>query len=404
MRKIDVMIGVFGLLVTVTQAKPLKVYILAGQSNMEGQATVSTFDHIGMDPKTAPMLKDMRTEEGTPRVCKEVYISLLTAKGGWGKTPEPVEKSGELTVGFGAQKGLKFGPEFTFGIYMHKHIKEPFLIIKTAWGGKSLNTDFRSPSAGPYVWNEKLAASRTDEQKEQKKKATGVYYRLMIDYVKKVLIDPGKVHPAYNKKDGYEIAGFVWFHGFNDMVDRWTYPNRNKPDGYALYSELLSHFIRDVRKDLGAPKMPFVIGVIGVDGVPTKESEAKVQARYRGIRPGIRKAMAAPASMPEFKDNVIAVHTGKYWDYELHELADRQWKQLGPKIKEAEKNKQLTREQKKALSEKITNEVYTPHELMILKAGWSNKAYHYLGSAKIMGQIGKGFADAMAELNSKQDD
>ena len=36
------------------EAKPLKVYILAGQSNMEGQAKVETFDYIGDDPATAP--------------------------------------------------------------------------------------------------------------------------------------------------------------------------------------------------------------------------------------------------------------------------------------------------------------------------------------------------------------
>jgi hypothetical protein len=29
------------------QAKPLKVFILAGQSNMEGPASVATFDYIG---------------------------------------------------------------------------------------------------------------------------------------------------------------------------------------------------------------------------------------------------------------------------------------------------------------------------------------------------------------------
>lgn len=109
-----------------------------------------------------------------------------------------------------------------------------------------------------------------DEKKEAKKKATGVYYRKMMEHVKKVLTDPGKVCPVYNKTDGYEIAGFVWFQGFNDMVDRWTYPNRTKPGGYDLYTKLLCHFIRDVRKDLNAPKMPFVIGVMGVDGIPTK--------------------------------------------------------------------------------------------------------------------------------------
>ena len=40
--------------ITGAEAKPLKVFILAGQSNMEGPANVSTFDYIGDDPATAP--------------------------------------------------------------------------------------------------------------------------------------------------------------------------------------------------------------------------------------------------------------------------------------------------------------------------------------------------------------
>ena len=47
--------------------KPLKVYILAGQSNMEGQARIETFDYIGDDPATAPLLKQMRGADGRPR-------------------------------------------------------------------------------------------------------------------------------------------------------------------------------------------------------------------------------------------------------------------------------------------------------------------------------------------------
>ena len=53
-------------------AKPLKVYILAGQSNMEGQAKVETFDYIGEDPATSPLLKAMRGPDGKPRVCERV--------------------------------------------------------------------------------------------------------------------------------------------------------------------------------------------------------------------------------------------------------------------------------------------------------------------------------------------
>ncbi len=40
--------------------RPLKVFVLAGQSNMEGHAKVETFDYIGDDPATAPLLKKMR--------------------------------------------------------------------------------------------------------------------------------------------------------------------------------------------------------------------------------------------------------------------------------------------------------------------------------------------------------
>ena len=48
-------------------AKPLKVYILAGQSNMQGHVNISTFDSLAGDPKTAPIFKEMRGSDGKPR-------------------------------------------------------------------------------------------------------------------------------------------------------------------------------------------------------------------------------------------------------------------------------------------------------------------------------------------------
>src|SRR4051812_7874809 len=57
--------------------KPLKVFILAGQSNMQGHAHVSTFDAMADDPKTARLLKEMRDPDGTPRVCERVWISSV---------------------------------------------------------------------------------------------------------------------------------------------------------------------------------------------------------------------------------------------------------------------------------------------------------------------------------------
>ena len=299
-------------------AKPLKVFILAGQSNMEGHADIRTFDYIGKDPLTAPMLKEMRNPDGTPRVCDKVWMSYLTGPYDGSANGEGL---GKLTAGFGERGnqptkiGGKIGPEFTFGISMEKELKEPILIIKTAWGGRSLNTEFRPPSAGPYtlpkeiqeLWDKHPQGAHGIPKAEDRKKwkadknaASGVFYRMMIEHVKKVLADPNRVCPVYNEQAGYELAGFVWLQGFNDLVDGQTYPGPDQPGKYDEYSRLLAHFIRDVRKDLSAPKMPFVIGVLGVDG------ESK--------NVNFRKAMAAPADMPEFKGNVVAVETAPFWD------------------------------------------------------------------------------------------
>src|SRR5205085_5271136 len=132
------------------QAKPLKVFVLAGQSNMQGHAKVSTFDSMADDPKTAPILREMRAPDGKPRVCEKVWISSIGCLGD--AYSDLREQKGKLTAGFGAPT-YKIGPEITFGIYMDKLLGEPLLIIKTSWGGRSLHTDFRSPIAGPYLFN-----------------------------------------------------------------------------------------------------------------------------------------------------------------------------------------------------------------------------------------------------------
>ena len=51
------------------EGKPLKVYILAGQSNMQGSAHQSTFAAIGDDPKAAPLLGEILEDGGEPVVC-----------------------------------------------------------------------------------------------------------------------------------------------------------------------------------------------------------------------------------------------------------------------------------------------------------------------------------------------
>lgn len=394
-------------------AKPLKVFILAGQSNMEGPAHVSTFDYIGDDPATAPLLKRMRGSDGKPAVCDAAWISYIT-----GANDNNFALHGPLTAGYGSMWGLdpskpgdRIGPEFTFGLTMDKALEEPILVIKAAWGGKSLHTDFRSPGAGPYQLSSFQLENYPKQEghgipvdfgqwKAEKAKATGQYYRLMMDHVKKVLADPGQVVPGYDKKQGYELAGFVWLQGFNDMVDGHVYPKHGQADRFDLYTELLAHFIRDVRKDLKAPQTPFVIGVMGVGGLKDTSSEML----------SFRKAMAAPASMPECKDNVTAVETAPFWSDELgmidakHAQIQQMRYFLDSKHKDhANADGTMSNEDKDAYLKKFEADLISPAEVRLWKRGASNAGYHYLGCAKTFALMGQHFAEAnLALLKSRK--
>lgn len=382
------------------QAKPLKVFVLAGQSNMQGHAQVRTFAAMGLDPKTAPILEAMQTKEGAPIVCEQVWISAIGSS--------PNEKFGKLTAGYGPDgRETKIGPEFTFGIYMHKLLNEPILIIKTAWGGKSLHTDFRPPSAGPFEFSTAQLETFKQQNKDiaaiqaEKAEATGHYYRLMIEHVKHVLADIKRVYPDFDPQQGHELAGFVWFQGWNDMVDGSVYPQRDQPGGFDQYSDVLAHFIRDVRRDLSAPHLPFVIGVMGVGG-PTN-LYAEKQQREKMVHQNFRNAMAAPAALPEFKGNVATVLTENFWDLEVVALRKKEAtnKPQIDKIRQQIKDQQIDKAAGEAAIEKLYGELFTPRELVILRESVSNADYHYMGSAKIMGQIGKAFAETLFELHKQ---
>ena len=373
-------------------AAPLKVFILAGQSNMEGHAKIETFDHVGDDPATAPLLRQMRDADGKPAVCDHVWISYLTGRG-----DQNGEGHGKLTAGYGSrqnpqQDGGKIGPEFTFGLTLDKAVREPVLIIKTAWGGKSLYHDFRPPGAGVYP--------RTPLDVEKNRlleKDSGRYYRLMMDHVRQVLADPKRVCPAYNPAQGIELAGFVWFQGWNDMVDRQVYPvpaKGNKTPRYAEYSRLLAQFIRDVRKDLNAPQLPFVIGVMGVGGEQPNEHVA-----------AFREAMAAPAALPEFRGRVFAVPTAPFWSAELGAIADKkeQVRQrrffLDSKHRDhANADGRMTEAQKREHVARFEADLISPAEAALWERGASNQGYHYLGSAKTFALMGQAFAETLLRV------
>ncbi|MEZ6122395.1 MAG: exo-alpha-sialidase [Planctomycetaceae bacterium] len=377
---------------SVSGKKPMKVFILAGQSNMEGHARIETFDYIGDDPATAHLLKQMTDDQGKPTVCDGAWISYYTGGG-----DQNGEGFGPLTAGYGsrqnpAESNGKIGPEFTFGLAMDAAFEEPVLIIKTAWGGKSLFYDYRPPGAGVYH-----RTAQDIERDRNPEDHSGHYYRLMLQHVKQVLADPGRVCPKYDADAGFELAGFVWFQGFNDMVNRDVYPvlPKDSPENrFATYSTLLAQFIRDVRKDLNAPELPFVIGVMGVGGKNVNPDNLQ-----------FREAMTAPALLPEFKNTVTAVPTATYWDETLGAIQEKyeQVRQMSYLLRTKNPNHanadgKMTEADQKAYLEKYEADLISPDEVALRQRGSSNAGYHYLGSAKTFALIGEAFASEMLKL------
>lgn len=402
-----------------SQQKPLKVFLLVGQSNMQGHADVRTLAHMAMDPASKPILDQVVDSAGQAKTIDDVWISYLSPSG---------VNSGPLRIGFGASD-KKMGPELAFGIYMQKRLGEPILIIKAAWGGKSLNTDFRPPSAGPYEFSS-VTLERFEKQKKDiaqiksdKTKATGVFYRKTIEHVKSTLANVDQIVPVYDDSVGYELAGMVWFQGWNDMVDSGTYPQRNEKNGYQLYSSVMTHFIRDFRSEIGVPKLPIVIGVLGVGGPTALYS--KSQQRHRKSHQEFREAMAQPSTLNEFEGNVVAVLTENCWDLELDSLVRRE-SAIRDSVKRLIKTDKIDelaqllnpdsgddtvlqellklkdgRDFERSIVQRLVSAKFSNREQEVLSKGKSNAAYHYLGSAKIMTCIGQAFAEAMPLKNDK---
>ena len=397
--------------------KPLKIYIMTGQSNMEGHAREKTLAGLAMDPKTKALYEKLADKDGKARVYKDISVAAFTAK------KKEMVKTGPLTVGFGAGfEQDKMGTEFAFGVTLYEHLKEPILIIKASWGGKDLNRQFRPPSAGPFPISERDLAQADTEKGKKKiswlKESTGEYYRLLVKHVKTVLADPAKYCSAYDPEQGVELAGFIWFQGWNDVIAK-LYKNHD----YSEYTRLLSLFIKDLRKEFQAPDMPFVVGIIGFGGEDTDGP---------GVL-GLRKAQAAIADIEEFKGNVIAVPTAPYWDKRMEDLTQIKLAAQAPETKKGRKKTYAERDPEgkwadrraryQAWKKEIEankpgkdaskgeqrkwyvqwrwggdDKIFTPEELEYMEKNSSNAGLHYYGSAKTYSQMGEAFANALINL------
>jgi alpha-galactosidase len=317
------------------EAQVLKVFILAGQSNMEGKAKLTLLNYQAAQPATAERFARFRAA-GDWTVREDVWIKFL-------------DRQGPLTIGFGSPGCI--GPELAFGFKMGDRFREPVLLIKTAWGGRSLYRDFRSPSAG-LPNDEVLAEMLKREQVKHPEKTLddikapfGASYRTMLKEVQETLAHPENVD---QKLEGLkpELAGLAWFQGWNDMIDA---------KATAEYADNLAHFVRDVRKDLAAPHLPIAVAQMGVDGERPNDNIHK-----------FKEAQAAGVDRDEFRGNVALVKTDLFWDTDAEAVFKKGWRE---NLEEWN------------------------------KVG-SDYPYHYLGSPRTLCAVGDALADALLSMET----
>jgi len=234
-------------------AGKVQVYILAGQSNMQGQGVVD-LDHpeyynggngilnnVMKNPEMAARYAHIKDEQGNYVVRDDVFVRHQT---------KDELKTGGLSIGFTSYSGKHhIGPEFQFGHVIGDATKQPVLLIKTAWGGKSIYKDFRPPSSGGEV---------------------GAFYKQMLAEIDEGLKNIKSEFPQIGKN--YELAGFVWFQGWNDMFDK---------EALEQYEDNLVNLITDVRDVLNATELPVVIGETGNMGEDVGDNMKAIRAAQK---------------------------------------------------------------------------------------------------------------------------
>ena len=208
----------------------VRVFILAGQSNMEGYGTIEDAENdpgslIDIIENDVDGNWDEIGELGNWNSLEDAYIYFAND----GDTIRT-----NVTVGQGNGPNL-IGAELMFAHQLDEYYEEPILIIKTAWGGKNLAVDFRPPSAGGE---------------------TGEYYNTMIQTIEEVTQSLETEFPDIGTTD-FEISGFTWFQGWNDGASD-SFLNE--------YESNLYHLVNDVRNNLETPALPVVIANSGQGG------------------------------------------------------------------------------------------------------------------------------------------
>jgi alpha-galactosidase len=230
---------------------------MAGQSNMEGMAWI---DHIKNHLLTNELFHDyyapfVNKSSGLFNQRDDVSIRIVH---------ELFNKTGILGSGYGRKSYPRyFGPEIGFGKTVGDYFDDQVLLIKVAYGGSTLAIDWKTPSAPPTTFNYTFCNATGCQP--YPKSSYGALYRRMLSVVRETLSNLGAYVKGYDGE--YQLCGFVWWQGFNDVLDEKK---------TSEYERNLRALLTDVRKDLGVPELPLVVAELGMLGLTPREKSHSV--------------------------------------------------------------------------------------------------------------------------------
>ena len=289
--------------------KPVRVFVLMGQSNMLGLGKISSENkgkHGGPEGSLEAAVKE-----------KKKYLYLVDEAGNWAERKDVryvrvmVGKSGGMQLFNNEWMTVKtcktIGPEFGIAHLVGDASDAPVMILKSCIGNRSLGWDLLPPGSERFEAEvtEKGGSKVTKvfagykESPDAWLKGTepkpiqwyaGKQYDDDVANAKKVLAELDKYYPAATK---YEVAGFFFWQGEKDTGSE-AYAGR--------YEQNLVRLIQQLRKDFNAPDAKFVLGTLG---------EAKKGcAGNEGTILQAQLAVDGNSGLhPEFKGNVATVYT-----------------------------------------------------------------------------------------------
>ncbi|KAG7348446.1 carbohydrate esterase / alpha-galactosidase [Nitzschia inconspicua] len=305
--------------------KPVKIFILMGQSNMAGQGDIYG-DRDG-DLEYAILKKnryrhliheqaDGNYTWATKEDVRYVHIDSESQKFN-------IKRNGELSVKNAEGPKRKIGPEVGIGwILGDQYPDEPILLLKVCTGNRNLGWDLLPPGSERFEMNGRVYAGyhdleeswKNDTQPNQPENITvdflkshpgwygGKQYDLDTNNAKKVLSKLDKFYPG--AKSGYEISGFFYWQGEKDRRND-VYSHR--------YEANLVQFIRSVRSEFNATSAPFVVSSVAFDGHTMEGNTRKVFEAQMSVDGHRRK-------YPDFFNNVKSVDTRNIWQDIMGEI------------------------------------------------------------------------------------